>query len=269
MPIGSPSQSPWPKSGCSGELGPIAAMYWADRGSTGRLATGVFQTLSGGSTGTGHAGQRAGAGGGKGQDGGQGQGQGQGANGRGPGGDRRGAARAGRASAGTTSGDGWASGSSTRHGRRPAGAGHGREKHDLGRKTGIRKKTPKKGTTSPEEDVMEGPLVLAFGMASRFFAEAVGLVPEPAWPQRGLGDSGTASTRGPWQPGPHPPGGVRPAGPRPPEPPGSSYFSDEAVAGRGRQAVAALGTDPVRAVVASVRAGDRHRGPDAGQRQRR
>src|SRR5271167_402501 len=48
MPIGSPSQSPCPKSGWSGSSGPIAAMYWAECGSTGNEATGVFQTLSGG-----------------------------------------------------------------------------------------------------------------------------------------------------------------------------------------------------------------------------
>src|SRR5579863_4050709 len=48
MPIGSPSQSPCPKSGWSGSPGPMAAMYWAECGSTGSVATGVFQTLSGG-----------------------------------------------------------------------------------------------------------------------------------------------------------------------------------------------------------------------------
>ncbi len=97
---------------------------------------------------------------------------------------------------------------------------------------------------------MEGPLVLAFGMASRFFAEAVGMVPVPAWQQRGLGEwalielvahgNRAHSTLEEYI--------LRP---RPPEPPGSSYFSNDAVAERGRQAVAALGTDPVRAVVAA------------------
>ena len=41
--------------------------------------------------------------------------------------------------------------------------------------------------------------------------------------------------------------------PRPPEPPGSSYFNEEAVEERGRQAVAALGDDPRRAVAAASR----------------
>jgi hypothetical protein len=97
---------------------------------------------------------------------------------------------------------------------------------------------------------MEGPLVVAFGSASRFFAEAVGLVPAPAWRQSGLGDWALLELVA------H---GNRAhttleeylLRPRPPEPAGSSYFSDEAVAERGREAVAALGTDPVRAVVAA------------------
>jgi hypothetical protein len=96
---------------------------------------------------------------------------------------------------------------------------------------------------------MEGPLVVAFSAASRFFAEAVGLVPAPAWTQSGLGNWSLVEL-------------VAHANrahttleeyllrPRSPEPAGSSYFSDEAVAGRGREAVAALGTDPFRAVTA-------------------
>jgi hypothetical protein len=97
---------------------------------------------------------------------------------------------------------------------------------------------------------MEGPLAVAFGLASRFFAEAVGLVPAPAWQQGGLGDwdllelvahgNRAHTTLEEYL--------LRP---RPPEPAGSSYFSDEAVAARGREAVAALGPDPVRAVVAA------------------
>ena len=97
---------------------------------------------------------------------------------------------------------------------------------------------------------MEGPLVIAFGAASRFFAEAVGLVPASAWRQGGLGHwtlvelvahgNRAHTTLQDYL--------LRP---RPPEPPGSSYFSDEAVAERGRVAVAALGTDPAAAVGAA------------------
>jgi hypothetical protein len=97
---------------------------------------------------------------------------------------------------------------------------------------------------------MEGPLVTAFGAASRFFAEAVGLVPASAWRQDGLGHwtlvelvahgNRAHTTLQDYL--------LRP---RPPEPPGSSYFSDEAVAERGRVAVAALGTDPAAAVGAA------------------
>ncbi len=97
---------------------------------------------------------------------------------------------------------------------------------------------------------MEGPLAQAFGMASHFFAEAVGLVPETAWSRVGLGEwsvlelvahgNRAHTTLEEYLLRPHPP-----------EPPGSSYFTDEAVAERGREAVAALGNDPVRAVVAA------------------
>jgi len=92
--------------------------------------------------------------------------------------------------------------------------------------------------------------VIAFGAASRFFAEAVGLVPASAWRQGGLGHwtlvelvahgNRAHTTLQDYL--------LRP---RPPEPPGSSYFSDEAVAERGRVAVAALGTDPAAAVGAA------------------
>jgi hypothetical protein len=93
-------------------------------------------------------------------------------------------------------------------------------------------------------------LAQAFGMASRFFAEAVGLAPVAAWQSRGLGDwpllelvaHGNRA---------HTTVEEYLLRPRPPEPPGSSYFSNEAVAERGRQAVAALGGDPLRAVVAA------------------
>jgi hypothetical protein len=97
---------------------------------------------------------------------------------------------------------------------------------------------------------MEGPLVLAFGLASRFFAEAVGLVPAPAWQQGGLGgwDLLELVAHGNRA---HTTLEEYLLRPRPPEPAGSSYFSDEAVAARSREAVAALGTDPVRAVVAA------------------
>ena len=96
---------------------------------------------------------------------------------------------------------------------------------------------------------MEGPLAQAFAMASRFFAETVGLVPETAWQHSGLGDwsvlelvahGNRHTTLEEYLLRPHAP-----------EPPGSSYFSDEAVAERGREAVAALGADPVRAVVSA------------------
>jgi hypothetical protein len=97
---------------------------------------------------------------------------------------------------------------------------------------------------------MEGPLVVAFAAASRFFVEAVGLVPASAWQQTGLGDWALVELVG------H---GNRAHAtledylvrPRPPEPAGSRYFSDEAVAARGREAVAALGTDPAAAVAAA------------------
>src|SRR5580700_5441176 len=50
MPIGSPSQSPDPKSGCSGSPAPIWAIRAAEFFATGRDATGARQTLLAGAT---------------------------------------------------------------------------------------------------------------------------------------------------------------------------------------------------------------------------
>ena len=97
---------------------------------------------------------------------------------------------------------------------------------------------------------MEGPLEMAFGAASRFFVEAVGLVPASAWPQRGLGNWTVVELVAHGNRA-HTTVEEYLLRPRPAEPAGSSYFSDEAVAKRGRAAVAALGADPAAAVAAA------------------
>ena len=97
---------------------------------------------------------------------------------------------------------------------------------------------------------MEGPLEMAFGAASRFFVGAVGLVPASAWPQRGLGNWTVVELVAHGNRA-HTTVEEYLLRPRPAEPAGSSYFSDEAVAERGRAAVAALGADPAAAVAAA------------------
>jgi uncharacterized protein (TIGR03083 family) len=94
---------------------------------------------------------------------------------------------------------------------------------------------------------MNGPSVDAFSAASRFFVDVVRAVPSDAWSRAGLGSWSVLQL-------------VAHANrahttveeyllqPRAPEPAGSAYFSEEAIAERGRAAVAALGDDPLLAV---------------------
>jgi uncharacterized protein (TIGR03086 family) len=90
----------------------------------------------------------------------------------------------------------------------------------------------------------------AFADASKFFLDTVSLVTDDRWEQPGLGE---------WT--------VRQLvahtnraqttvveyinNPQQPEPPGSDYFNSDAIAARGREAVAALGVDPLGAVKAA------------------
>ena len=94
---------------------------------------------------------------------------------------------------------------------------------------------------------MQGPVVEAFNQASRFLVQAVRLVPDSGWTSPGLGDwdmrelvahANRAHTT------------VRDylTHPRSPVASDSDYFSKAAVAGRAREAVAALGDNPAAAV---------------------
>lgn len=97
---------------------------------------------------------------------------------------------------------------------------------------------------------MDDGLAGTFAEASRFLADVVGQVPDEAWEAPGLGSwnvrelvahANRAQTT------------VEEylLSPRAPEPPGSTYFSQQAIAERARQAVAALGADPAASVAAT------------------
>jgi uncharacterized protein (TIGR03083 family) len=97
---------------------------------------------------------------------------------------------------------------------------------------------------------MDGPLVSTFEAASKFLVQAVEAVPETAWDEPGLGTWSVVQL-------------VAHANrahttvedyllrPQAPEPAGSTYFTQEEVAARGREAVRALGDDPKAAVAAA------------------
>jgi uncharacterized protein (TIGR03083 family) len=97
---------------------------------------------------------------------------------------------------------------------------------------------------------MDDGSVTAFRDASRFLVEAVRLVPDSGWDAPGLGSWSMRelvahANRG------HTTVEEYLLRPQQPQPPGSAYFSDEAIAARGREAVRALGDDPAGAVAAA------------------
>lgn len=97
---------------------------------------------------------------------------------------------------------------------------------------------------------MDDALAAAFGDASRFLVESVRLVPDTSWDQPGLGswtvrELVAHANRGQTTVENY----LR--DPQRPQPPGSSYFTEEAIATRGREAVLALGDDPAGAVAAA------------------
>jgi uncharacterized protein (TIGR03083 family) len=98
--------------------------------------------------------------------------------------------------------------------------------------------------------VVDGPAADAFAAASRFFVAAVGAVPGDAWDSVGLGDWTVLELVGHANRA-HNTLEDYLLRPRPPEPAGSDYFSPEAIAERGRQAVEDLGADPTGAVGAT------------------
>jgi uncharacterized protein (TIGR03083 family) len=97
---------------------------------------------------------------------------------------------------------------------------------------------------------MDDASVTAFRDASRFLVEAVRAVPDSGWDAPGLGNWSVRELVGHANRG-HTTVEEYLLRPRQPQPPGSTYFSDEAIATRGRQAVRALGDDPAGAVAAA------------------
>ena len=94
---------------------------------------------------------------------------------------------------------------------------------------------------------MDDESVTAFRDASGFLVDTVRAVPDSAWDAPGLGNWNVRelvahANRG------HTTLEEYLLRPQRPQPPGSSYFSDEAIAARGREAVRALGDDPAGAV---------------------
>jgi uncharacterized protein (TIGR03083 family) len=94
---------------------------------------------------------------------------------------------------------------------------------------------------------MDDESVTAFRDASGFLVETVRAVPDSAWDAPGLGNWSVRelvahANRG------HTTLEEYLLRPQRPQPPGSPYFSDEAIAARGREAVRALGDDPAGAV---------------------
>lgn len=92
--------------------------------------------------------------------------------------------------------------------------------------------------------------VTAFRDASRFLVEAVRAVPDSAWDSPGLGTWNVRELVGHANRG-HTTVEEYLLRPQQPQPPGSPYFSDEAIAARGREAVRALGADPAGVVAAA------------------
>jgi uncharacterized protein (TIGR03083 family) len=97
---------------------------------------------------------------------------------------------------------------------------------------------------------MDDAVAAAFSDASRFLVESVRLVPDTSWDQPGLGswtvrELVAHANRGQTTVEDY----LR--HPQSPQPPGSPYFTEEAIAARGREAVLALGDDPAGAVAAT------------------
>lgn len=97
---------------------------------------------------------------------------------------------------------------------------------------------------------MDDALAGAFADASRFLVETVALVPATAWDAPGL-DRWTVRELVGHANRSHTLVEEYLLRPQPPEQPGSPYFSEAAIAARGREAAAALGEDPAAAVRAA------------------
>jgi len=98
---------------------------------------------------------------------------------------------------------------------------------------------------------MDAALVTIYAEASGFLVAAVSLVPPARWDDPGLGSWSLLELAGHADRG-HTTVEDYLLRPQPPEPKDSPYFSDEAIAARGREAVAALGEDPVATIAATA-----------------
>jgi hypothetical protein len=97
---------------------------------------------------------------------------------------------------------------------------------------------------------MQDQSAAAFVAASQYFVQVVRMVPTSAWAGAGLGDWSLLELVGHANRA-HTTLEQYLAEQRVPEPAGSDYFSDAAIAQRGRDAVAALGPSPEAAVAAA------------------
>jgi uncharacterized protein (TIGR03083 family) len=97
---------------------------------------------------------------------------------------------------------------------------------------------------------MDDALAAAFADASRFLVEAVRLVPDDSWDQPGT-DAWSLRELAGHANRSHTLLEEYLLRPQPPQPPGSPYFSADAIAARGRDAVTVLGTDPAAAIAAA------------------
>jgi uncharacterized protein (TIGR03083 family) len=97
---------------------------------------------------------------------------------------------------------------------------------------------------------MEGTTADAYADASRFLVALTRRVPDAAWNAPGLGSWTVLELVGHANRA-HTTVEDYLLHPQAPEPRGSGYFSAEAIAQRGREAVVALGTDPVAAIASA------------------
>jgi len=99
----------------------------------------------------------------------------------------------------------------------------------------------------PHDVGMDGDLATSFAEASQYFVRVVSLVPDDRWDEPGLGDWSVRELAAHTNRA-HTTVVEYLLHPHAPQREGSTYFSAEQIAARGRAAVAALGDDPLAAV---------------------
>jgi uncharacterized protein (TIGR03083 family) len=101
--------------------------------------------------------------------------------------------------------------------------------------------------------LMDETLTAGYRAGSQFLQDAIALIPDDGWDQPGLGTWTLRELVGHANRA-HTLIEEYLLRPRPPEPPDSPYFHPDAIAARGREAVADLGDDPPAAVAAAAAA---------------